>query len=242
MRWLKHTTRSACPGVSIRTGNGGYIRQEVYGKAKRLECHTPYISTYNDASMEGFGTIHGCDWKVGAFDSATDERLKKQVGHRHASAHINILEMWAAFCEAQTWGHQWRNSTVVMVTDNETVRTALCSGRSKSRDVMHFVRRLFWIAVDNNFDVQSVYVRSADNTICNALSRWGTDSMERIAVADGRAQCAAATSSTSPLLLPVVALMKEKEAIQRKYYAPNSITTWGVYIHFAHIAYGTNAH
>ena len=76
--------------------------------------------------------------------------------------YINVLKIWAAFCAAPTWGHLWCNSTVVMVTDNETVRAALTSGQSRSKVAMYFIRRLFWIAVEHNFDVQSVYVRSAD--------------------------------------------------------------------------------
>ena len=45
-----------------------------------------------------------------------------------------------------------------------------------------------------------------------------------------RAGCAVATSSTLDLLLPVAALLREKQGIQQKYYAPNSITTRGVQV------------
>lgn len=176
------------------------------GKAKIIGRHTPYVSTYSDASGGGFGTIHDSDWRVGAFDHGTDEAIRNQVGHHHATpdptcagAHINVLEMWAAFCAAQTWGHRWRDSTVVMVTDNETVRAALTSGRSKSKGVMYFIRRLFWIAAEHNFDIQSVYVRSADNTICDALSRWeAADSMDRIRAADGARRLCCSHIFTTP--------------------------------------------
>ena len=85
--------------------------------------------------------------------------------------HINMKEMGAAFATASRWGHRWRGIAVVMVTDSTTVRAALNTGGSRSHEIMHYLRRLFWIASEYNFEFSSVFIGSRDNTICDALSR-----------------------------------------------------------------------
>ena len=179
------------PYFKVRLGSG--FREDIAwwcdfaatfnGKAKILGRFAAHISTYSDASSWGFGATHGPRWVVGAFDPGEDEKIGARVGHHHfppegscAEAHINTREMWAVLSAAINWAHLWGNSSVVMVTDSTTVRAALNTGRSRSPAIMGFLRRLFWLSVEHNFEFSAVYIRSAENVICDALSRLGVES------------------------------------------------------------------
>ena len=161
------------------------------GVRRMLGKHAPFFSIYTDASSKGFGGLHGSDWFTGSIEEKS-AALANQVGHHYESydativdGHINVTEMYAVMVAARRWAHQWSNHNIVMITDNTTVRAALNSGTSKNKQIMDWVRQLFWLAADNNFNISSVYVRSADNIICDALSRWSDiSSKARIASAD----------------------------------------------------------
>ena len=148
------------------------------GKAKILGRFAAHIATYSDASSWGYGASHGNDWQAGSFNKADDRGLEGILGHHHRApppscdhAHINVREMWAAYSAALSWGSGWADAAVVMITDSTTVRAALNTGRSKSPEIMFYIRRLFWLACEHNFEFSSVYIRSGDNTVCDALSR-----------------------------------------------------------------------
>ena len=158
------------------------------GKAGMIGGFSPMIAVYSDASNWGAGATHGNDWLVGAFEEKVDTLLGRYVGHHHqspdvavGSAHINIKEMWAAFAGASRWGGSWLNSTVIFVTDSAVVQGALNSGRSRSPEIMGFLRKLFWLSVKNNFYFVSTYIHTSVNTTCDALSRLDKlDSVARI--------------------------------------------------------------
>ena len=166
------------------------------GKARILGRFAAHVATYSDASDWGYGAAHDNDWIAGAFDPRDDAPLGGALGHHHkppdpvcAKAHINVREMWAAYSAALRWGHLWTNCAVVVVTDSTTVRAALNTGRSRSSEIMYFIRRLFWLACENNFEFSSVYICSADNTICDALSRLDDPaSLARLSRADSDAR------------------------------------------------------
>ena len=148
------------------------------GKARILGRFAAHVATYSDASSWGYGASHGTDWRAGAFQESDDRGLQEILGHHHRApppdcdhAHINVREMWAAYCAALSWGSLWANSAVVMVTDSTTVRAALNTGRSRCPEIMSYLRKLFWLACEYNFEFSSVYIRSSDNTVCDALSR-----------------------------------------------------------------------
>ena len=78
--------------------------------------------------------------------------------------------MGAVYAACDRWGEQWKDTTMMLVTDSVVVQAALPMGRSRSEVIMYYMRRLFWLAVGNNFEFKSVYIRSKDNIICDALS------------------------------------------------------------------------
>ena len=162
------------------------------GKARILGKFAAHIATYSDASNFGYGALHGSDWIAGAFNAGDDDMIRGALPHHHLApdagctdAHINVREMWAAFAAALRWGGEWKDCSVTMVTDSTTVLAALNTGRSGSPEIMYYIRRLFWLATENNFYFNSVYINTNDNVICDALSRLDArGSAARIAEAD----------------------------------------------------------
>lgn len=59
----------------------------------------------------------------------------------------------------------------LFVTDNTQVMAALNSGRSRNKTTMAWLRLIFWAFITYNFDIQSVYINSRSNIICNSVSR-----------------------------------------------------------------------
>ncbi len=149
------------------------------GKAKIIKSTEPCIAVYSDASLTGFGAAHGNDWLAGNFDAKGARKMGGWLGHHFAEAkdagcrtdNINVLELWPVLQGVRRWGHEWGNRTVVFVTDNTQVRAALNTGRSRNKTTMAWLRLIFWMSITNNFDVQSVYINTRDNVVCDSLSR-----------------------------------------------------------------------
>lgn len=149
------------------------------GKAAILGSFIPTRAVYSDASSWGLAATYGNDWLVGSFKGSDSKKLEVYVGHHIAATsisqgeHINLKEMGAVFEGAVRWAPGWRDSSIIFVTDSAVVCAALNTGRSRSRKVMNYVRKLFWLAVDNNFIFVSTYINTKVNTVCDALSRLG---------------------------------------------------------------------
>ena len=79
--------------------------------------------------------------------------------------------MWAVLAASNRWAHNWRNFSIILITDNSTVQTALSTGKSNSKGIMTLLRKLFWILTEFNFEYMSVYIKSKDNALADALSR-----------------------------------------------------------------------
>lgn len=150
------------------------------GYANICPRHSQVLCTYSDASRFGFGATHAGDWLAGQWGGGDhpislghhrEQPFKECFDDSGDLTHINTLEFWPVLCAAYRWGHHWADRNVVMVTDNTTVLHALNSGRSKNKQIMHWLYDLFWFAICYNFDVSAVYIKSGDNTICDALSR-----------------------------------------------------------------------
>ena len=94
--------------------------------------------------------------------------VKKQGGDIE---HINALEFYPILAAAKRWGGLWRGRRVCMITDNTAVMHAINSGRSKSKKVMTGLRELFWLSITFNYQISSVYIKSANNIVCDRLSR-----------------------------------------------------------------------
>ena len=148
------------------------------GHARIIPTRAPAVSVYSDASMSGFGALHGSDWVAGYFGFRQVNGVV-ELGHHWAGAsdpgcatdNINVLEMWPILVGVRRWASGWRDKLVVFVTDNTQVCAALNTGRSKNKTTMCWLRLIFWESVKHNFRVKSVYINTNDNVICDSLSR-----------------------------------------------------------------------
>ena len=168
--------------------------QEFNGAARILGSSAPMVSTYSDSSTSwGYGVIHGEDWLAAKWKGVKKEAAVVIPEHHRGEVPdipmkddiINVLELWPILVALDKWGHQWKDLSVCMVSDNTQVVAALRSGKSKNVTSMAWLRKIFWHAVRKNLDIKSVYIRSEDNTISDALSRLcDRSSVERIRQAD----------------------------------------------------------
>ena len=164
------------------------------GRARIIQPCEAVLAVYSDASMFGFGATHGNDWLAGSFSFKEGRDLQGRLGHHFVGAadkgcrtdNINVLELWPVLAAVRRWGHLWADRTVMFITDNTQVRAAINSGRSRNKTTMAWLRLIFWASVSYNFDVQSVYISTHDNVICDSLSRLDNyKSVARIRDADG---------------------------------------------------------
>ena len=148
------------------------------GKARIMAHPSLAIASYSDSSFYGFAAYHNTDWLAGCWDKKEGAKLKLVFGHHWCEGpeswneNINELEFWPVLCAANRWGHLWDDYKVILHTDNTQVLHTLNSGRSANRVCMGWVRKVFWVAVKQNFYYSSVYIPSRYNVICDALSRW----------------------------------------------------------------------
>ena len=165
------------------------------GKARILAHPSLVIASYSDSSFTGFAAYHNTDWLAGCWSKKAGEKLKPVFGHHWCEGpeswneNINELEFWPVLCAANRWGHLWGDHRVILHTDNTQVLHTLNSGRSVNKVCMTWVRKVFWVAVTQNFEYYSVYIPSRFNVICDALSRWHED--------DARARLLEVTSTDS---------------------------------------------
>lgn len=149
------------------------------GQRSIIPPSQPAISVYSDSSGSGFGALHANDWLAGSFKKGSEREMLHWLGHHGVQVsdpgcnteNINVLEMWPVLCATRRWGHLWKDKVVVMVTDNTQVRTALNTGRSINKTTMKWLRQIFWESVTNNFRIESVYIPTECNVICDSLSR-----------------------------------------------------------------------
>ena len=123
--------------------------------------------------------MHTNDWLAEAFDFRNMRELQKWLGHHFMYAedvggrsdNINVLELWPILAGVRRWGERWTDQTVVFVTDKMQVIAALNSGRSKNKITMAWLLLIFWSSISFNFEIQSVYINTKTNVICDSLSR-----------------------------------------------------------------------
>ena len=94
----------------------------------------------------------------GTFCLNNNDSLQHYAGHHYwqpdqalSKAHINVREIYGVLAGAQQWAHMWKDSSICFITDNNTMQAALNTGRSRRQEIMPYMRRLFWLAVENNF-------------------------------------------------------------------------------------------
>ena len=179
------------------------------GKASIIGKFVATKAVYSDASSWGLAASFGEDWLVGCFGEGDKRILGSYVGHHmvgtdiECGEHINVKEMGAVFEGAVRWAPSWGGSSIIFMTDSAVVCAALNTGRSRSRRVMAYIRRLFWLAIEHNFIFVSTYLNTKVNVLCDAISRLDSRASNgRVRGVDvARSMCCAGVFEQPPLSL-----------------------------------------
>ena len=83
------------------------------------------------------------------------------------------LELVAYLLAVRLWGQHWHSYTVCFLTDNESCRFLLESGRSRDPRRLQIVRLLVEEQFVGNFRMQSARITTENNLVADALSRLG---------------------------------------------------------------------
>ena len=118
------------------------------------------LCLYTDASGHGLGAIFENQWIQARWDQL------------HASMDVDFQELFAILAAAYTWGNNWAGQRIIFITDNKPITQIWDKGSSPSPKIMILVRKLFLIAVHNQFSVAFKHVPGTKNPIADALSRF----------------------------------------------------------------------
>ena len=120
----------------------------------------PELQLFTDASGTlGFGGY----WNGAWFSQAWPPHL--------LSKPIEWKELYAIVVACETWGSHWSGKRILFHCDNQAIVHVWDSGLSRSPDLMHLVRALFFVAARNNFNVMVRHISGVDNMLADALSR-----------------------------------------------------------------------
>ena len=139
-----------------------------------MENHSAAVEM--DASGLGYGAVYREDWLAGAWGGSL-RGTKDMHGHyrpspdMHIPDDINIQELYPLLESLWRWGEQWRNSKVVIFSDNTQVVSAINKGKCENDTSMRIMRRVFWLTVLFNCHLVSVHIPGRSNVVADALSR-----------------------------------------------------------------------
>jgi hypothetical protein len=115
-----------------------------------------------DACTEGGGGYFDADWFYVNWQGDYPEV---------ATAHINVKELFAVGLAAERWAPLWRDSHIIVHTDNTNTLFAINKGTSRCVQMMPILRRLFWLSATHNFYLTACHIRGTDNVVSDCLSR-----------------------------------------------------------------------
>ena len=124
------------------------------------------IDMYSDASMNlktgGFGAYCGMAWVSGKWNTTF---LTQK------SPSIEFLELYALTAGVLLWIKNFKNRTVNLFCDNESVKFMVNSTSSKCKNCMTLLRLLVLEGLVHNVKIRVKYVSTTDNGKADALSR-----------------------------------------------------------------------
>jgi hypothetical protein len=115
-----------------------------------------------DACQKAYGAFFMGDWVYSMF--ACDAQA-------FSEAHINCKEIVAAVAGIERWAHLFRDSEVIIHTDNSVAKAAVNKGRCRNALINCLLRRLFWLSVRYNFVVRAIHVPGKINIFPDTISR-----------------------------------------------------------------------
>ena len=128
------------------------------------------LCLYTDAAgSSGYGAIYGKKWFYGSFPDS----WKK--------ANIVFLELFPIVIALMTWGHLWKNHSIVFCTDNQALVAIINKQSSKHLSVMFLVRKLVLQSLSMNIHFLAQHVPGQSNSLADALSRFQVSRFRRLA-------------------------------------------------------------
>ena len=85
---------------------------------------------------------------------------------------IEFLELYAVTTSILLWGHRYRNSRIRLYCDNDSVCKMISNNSSKCRKCMTLIRIIVWHSMVLNLRVFAKHVKTKDNFLADALSRF----------------------------------------------------------------------
>ena len=119
-----------------------------------------YVAT--NACNQGAGSVSDCDWYY--LDWQYDYSLV-------LPQHINAKETMAVIFSVLRYASQWRNSHVIIFTDNIYTCAAINKGAFRRPVIMQHLRLVFWLRTVFNFTVRAEYIPGSKNFYADAVSR-----------------------------------------------------------------------
>ena len=131
------------------------------------------INFFMDASKSlklGFGGICGRSWMWQKWSRSWLE---------NEDPSIEFLELFALTAGALSWMGRFKNSRIILHTDNDGAKFMVNSGSAKCKQCMKLIRLLTLESIANNVRIYCKYVKSKDNVFADALSRLQFDRFHR---------------------------------------------------------------
>ncbi|XP_049340789.1 uncharacterized protein LOC125804934 [Astyanax mexicanus] len=111
------------------------------------------VQLFTDAApSSGFGGYYGGRW----FASAWPKQFVRSAAHlRDSSA---LWEIYPIVVAALLWGHEWSGKSILLHSDNLAAVHIINKSRSKSLEIMPFIRRLTWHSIKHQFIIKAVHI------------------------------------------------------------------------------------
>ena len=134
---LKAPAHKARLGVSFQEDVNWWLRYlSVFNGVVFYRVADIRYTVHTDACDIGGGAFCGGDWCY--------MNWNVDLGQTYHRLHINYKEILSIFMAVHRWAPRWRNSDVVVLTDNVVAKAVINRGHCKSKLVMSLLRQLFW--------------------------------------------------------------------------------------------------
>jgi len=139
-----------------------------------FESRAEAIGLYTDASLEGFGASFVLpDGTVEVFSGRWEDVMPGiDTSQETGEWHISELELLVVLLAAIQWRERLAQRRVVMRCDNEAAVTSLNSGKARDGSMSMLLRELWFVKARNSFELRSKHIKTHDNVLGDAPSRW----------------------------------------------------------------------